>query len=146
MSTSIRTVPESEDLPGRATLLLARISRRYQREYESAAADLGLTVLQAKALLTVVGEPLPMRELARRIYSEPPNLTGVVDGLQTLGLVQRRPDPQDRRVKVITATAAGVGVAEGLADRLPFVMGVLDALTVDQQSTLVALLELVAVT
>ena len=53
-------------------------------------------------------EPLPMRKLARKLKCEPSNVTGIVDRLEARGLVERRPDPADRRVKLAAATEEGL--------------------------------------
>ena len=41
----------------------------------------------------------------------PPNATVLVDDLESLGLVRRRPDPTDRRAKVVEATRKGKTMA-----------------------------------
>ena len=51
--------------------------------------------------------PLPMRRLAETLGCDASNVTGLVDRLETRGLVERRPSPEDRRVKVIRLTPAG---------------------------------------
>ena len=52
-----------------------------------------------------------MRKLAQKLKCEPSNVTGIVDRLEARGLVERRPDPADRRVKVAAATDEGRRVA-----------------------------------
>jgi DNA-binding MarR family transcriptional regulator len=58
---------------------------------------------------------MPMRELAGRISCDPSQVTGIADRLEDLGLVERRPSPQDRRVKLLVVTDEGVLVAGKLA-------------------------------
>jgi|SRR5215213_290591 len=48
------------------------------------------------------------RELARHMRIEPPTLVGHLDKLADDGLVERRPDPDDRRVVRVFVTAAGL--------------------------------------
>ena len=48
-----------------------------------------------------------MRQLAEWLSCEPSNVTGIVDGLERRGLVTRRSDPNDRRVKQVVLTAEG---------------------------------------
>ncbi|MGX1300662.1 DNA-binding MarR family transcriptional regulator [Streptomyces albogriseolus] len=43
-----------------------------------------------------------------------------MDRLEARGLVERRPDPADRRVKLAAATAEGRRVARGLQESLRF--------------------------
>ncbi len=56
-----------------------------------------------------------MRKLAQKLKCEPSNVTGIVDRLEAWGLVERRPDPGDRRVKVAAATDEGRRVRGGCA-------------------------------
>ena len=121
--------------------LLKRITNRYMREYEAAAAQHGLTPQQAKALLAL-DEALPMRRVAERVGAEPSNITGIVDRLQTRGLVERQADPTDRRIKLIATTDAGKSVAAELRGHLRFASDPLVALTEPQRRTLRDLLYL----
>jgi DNA-binding MarR family transcriptional regulator len=59
-----------------------------------------------------------MRELADRISCDPSQVTGIADRLEALELVERRPSPQDRRVKRLVVTDRGHAVAEQLASEL----------------------------
>ncbi|MFI1416629.1 MarR family winged helix-turn-helix transcriptional regulator [Streptomyces sp. NPDC020731] len=100
--------------------LIGSVVARYHEEYEEAAAGHALTGAQAKLLSLLSLEPLPMRKLARRLKCEPSNVTGIVDRLESRGLVERRPDPADRRVKLAAATAEGRRVARSLRESLRF--------------------------
>ena len=123
--------------------LLKRITNRYVREYEEAAAQHGVTPQQAKALLAL-DDALPMRRLAERLGAEPSNITGIVDRLQARGLVERQADPTDRRIKLIAATDAGKSVTAELRGHLRFASDPLVALTEPQRRTLRDLLYLMA--
>ncbi len=59
-----------------------------------------------------------MCELAGRLRSDPSNITGLIDRLEARGLVERRPDPQDRRIKGLALTSAGARLRERLFARL----------------------------
>ncbi|MFD5227209.1 MarR family winged helix-turn-helix transcriptional regulator [Streptomyces qaidamensis] len=100
--------------------LIGEVVARFHEDYESAAADHALTGAQARLLSLLCLEPLPMRRLARQLKCEPSNVTGIVDRLEARGLVERRPDPADRRVKVAAATAEGRKVARSLRESLRF--------------------------
>jgi DNA-binding MarR family transcriptional regulator len=41
------------------------------------------------------------------MHIDPPNATGMVDELESLGLARRRPHPTDRRAKLVEATDKG---------------------------------------
>lgn len=100
--------------------LIGSVVARYHEEYEEAAAGHALTGAQAKLLSLLSLEPLPMRKLAQKLRCEPSNVTGIVDRLESRGLVERRPDPADRRVKLAAATQEGRQVARSLRDSLRF--------------------------
>ena len=86
---------------------LSELSASFIADYDDAAAAHGLSGAQARLLGLVVTEPRPMSRLAHVLRCEPSNVTGLVDRLEKHGLVERRPDPQDRRVKLIAPSEAG---------------------------------------
>lgn len=49
-----------------------------------------------------------LSEMARRSNMTPQSMGEIVDELEELGYVQRRPDPTDRRAKLVTLTARGL--------------------------------------
>jgi DNA-binding MarR family transcriptional regulator len=75
-------------------------------EHEEAAALAGLTATQAMTLM-LLDQPTSMRKFAERMGCDASNVTGIVDRLEAKGLVARKSDPADRRVKRIVRTAAG---------------------------------------
>ena len=107
--------------------LLGRIVDRFVASYESAAAAPGLTTVQAK-VLAALGEPLPMHRIAEKLKSERSNVTGIIDRLEARGLVERRPDDRDRRIKNIVATPAGAVLARNFRRSLGFAAEPLAAL------------------
>jgi len=60
--------------------------------------------------LGAVGEAVPMRDLAGRLQCDPSNVTFLADRLEERGLIERRPDLSDRRVKLLALTTAGLAV------------------------------------
>ncbi|MGW0886091.1 MarR family winged helix-turn-helix transcriptional regulator [Streptomyces sp. NPDC002671] len=122
--------------------LFAAINRRYTQESEAAAATHDLTPLQAKALLAAE-DPAPTRRIADRLHAEPSNVTVIIDRLESRGLVERSPDPGDRRVKHVATTTAGHTVAADLRARMPFAAEPLARLTTQQRESLRELLQLV---
>lgn len=72
-------------------------------------ADLGLTSVQAHALSALAENPPgPMNKLADHLRCDRSWATGLVDQLEQLGHVTRRPSPDDRRIKVVELTPSGV--------------------------------------
>ncbi|CCK30329.1 MarR-family transcriptional regulator [Streptomyces davaonensis JCM 4913] len=116
--------------------LIGSVVARYHEEYEDAAAEHALTGAQARLLGLLTLEPLPMRKLAQRLKCEPSNVTGIVDRLESRGLVERRADPADRRVKVAAATNSGREVARSLRESLGFAREPLSGLSEDERVAL----------
>ncbi|MFC7931051.1 MarR family winged helix-turn-helix transcriptional regulator [Streptomyces cinereoruber] len=109
--------------------LIGAVVARYYEEYEQAAAQHALTGAQARVLGLLSLEPLPMRRIAQKLKCEPSNITGIVDRLEARGLVERRPAPEDRRVKVAAPTDEGRAVARRLRESLDFAREPLGELT-----------------
>ncbi|GGX56165.1 MarR family winged helix-turn-helix transcriptional regulator [Streptomyces noursei] len=120
--------------------LIGTVVVRYHEEYEHAAAEHSLTGTQARVLSLLAAEPLPMRRIAQRLKCEPSNVTGIMDRLESRGLVERRPDPNDRRVKLAAPTDEGQRTAEQLSASLNFAREPLGELTVAQRTMLKELL------
>ena len=57
-----------------------------------------------------------MRSLADEWACDPSNATWIVDRLEALGLAERTPLKQDRRVKLVVLTAKGARVRARLLD------------------------------
>ncbi|MEV5504944.1 MarR family winged helix-turn-helix transcriptional regulator [Streptomyces orinoci] len=131
-----RSVPRSDPLTVEVVELIATIVARYHEEYEAVAARHSLTGAQAKLLALLSRESLPMRQIAQRLKCEPSNVTGIVDRLETRGLVERRPAPDDRRVKLAAATEAGRETAQLLRAELDFAREPLAALSQDERTVL----------
>ena len=53
------------------------------------------------------GEGIMQQELAARMLVTKGNVTGVVDRMEALGWIERRPDPEDRRVNRLYLTDTG---------------------------------------
>lgn len=77
-----------------------------------------------------------MRRIAQKLKCEPSNVTGIVDRLETRGLVERRPDPADRRVKLAAPTEKGARTAQELRDSLTFAREPLAELSDEDRATL----------
>jgi len=79
----------------------------------AALAELGLGFAQAHALRMLdPDEPIAMSALAERLFCDASNVTGLVDRLEARGLVERRSAQNDRRVKALTLTPAGVALRD----------------------------------
>ncbi len=116
--------------------LIGTVVARYHQEYEEAAATHSLTGAQARVLGLLALEPTPMRKIAEKLKCEPSNVTGIIDRLESRGLVERRPDPADRRVKLAAPTDEGRDTARRLRDSLRFAREPLGELTTVERTLL----------
>src|SRR5580704_11680280 len=91
---------ESRTLDEEVLDLMFQVLGLLKAHFHTAIVEMGLTPQQAHALRTLdPTRPVPMRELAAGIMCDASTVTGIVDRLEARGLVERRPDPDDRRVK-----------------------------------------------
>ncbi|MFF5206180.1 MarR family winged helix-turn-helix transcriptional regulator [Streptosporangium sp. NPDC000396] len=118
---------------------LARIVRGYYDDFAVVSAHHGLTTAQARVLIAL-GEPLSMRALADHLVCDASNATGLIARMETRGLVQRALSPEDRRIKVVTATAEGKQLAHRIRAEMRAVHTALGALTPEERATLLPLL------
>lgn len=76
-----------------------------------------LTMQQLRLVVGVaVAGPASGQELAARLGVSLGTITGIVDRLVAQGLVERREDPADRRVRRVALSPAGVELVEKLLD------------------------------
>ena len=81
------------------------------------AGEFGLSPPQLFALKTLdPDDPVPMSALAAALHCDNSNVTGLVDGLESQGLVERRPGEHDRRVRMLVVTERGIEVRSRLAE------------------------------
>lgn len=82
--------------------------RRVSKIYAEALSDLDITPPQV-FLLRCLGrqDGLQPKELADQVCVDSSSLTGLLDRTEKIGLIERRPDPNDRRALRIFLTNAG---------------------------------------
>jgi DNA-binding MarR family transcriptional regulator len=90
--------------------LLVHCTRLFQTELfarlnEAGLADARLSHTHVTAYIKAEGSRLT--ELAAQARMTRPAMAEIVDDLERLGIVERRPDPTDRRAKLITLTDEG---------------------------------------
>src|SRR5215510_4076311 len=72
------------------------------------ASEFELSPAQCHVLHLIEPEqPIPMGRLAEALACDASNVTGLVDRLESRGLVRRHPSDEDRRVKVVELSSAG---------------------------------------
>ena len=74
-----------------------------------------ITPSHSRALQVLLDDgPMRLSALSERLRIAPRSATEVVDGLQRKGLVERRPDPDDRRATVVGPTAEGTAAGRAI--------------------------------
>jgi len=121
--------------------LLLRLFFSQRAHLPPLAAELELSPAQCHVLhLIEPGRPIPMGQLAESLACHASNVTGLVNRLESRGLVRRRPSDGDRRVKVLDLTPKGSRLRVLLLDRMTAPPATLDRLSVHDQQTLVRIL------
>jgi len=88
--------------------LLMRVFRAQRRRWREALAPWDLSPHQARALKVVSErDGVRLSDLAEALRIAPRSATEVADGLQERGLVERTPDPRDRRAGLLRPTDEG---------------------------------------
>lgn len=94
--------------------------RKFLHFSEAAARSHGLTPQQHQLLLAVKGYPerdyVTPSELAERLQITHHACVGLIDRCEQLGLVKRRPNPEDGRSVLIEVTDEGLKILETLSE------------------------------
>ena len=99
--------------------LLFSLAKAKHGTVSARLAELDLTPVQGHALRRLDPErPLAMSELADALYCHASNVTGIVDRLESRGLVERRPGAGDRRVRTLVLTPEGAAVRRRVVELL----------------------------
>ena len=99
--------------------VLGRIVRRLTRLGGGLDDGPPLTATQRVALIEAVeAEPIRLHDLADRLGVTAPTASRAVDGLVEHRLLERRPDPDDRRAVRISLTAEGRTLVEERKSRV----------------------------
>ena len=93
--------------------LLWRVMQANKPRFMALAQEMNLAPMQLHALrLIEPGDGVPMSSLAGKLFCDASNVTGIVDRLEARGLIERRPSPRDRRVKLLVLTDEGARLRE----------------------------------
>jgi MarR family transcriptional regulator, organic hydroperoxide resistance regulator len=118
-----------EELAREAWAPLFELIQDRMRHFPALAAEFELSPVQAHVLRTLGHGPQPMSMLAGYLACDASNVTGLVDRLESRGLVERRNAEHDRRVKLLCLTEAGAEVRLRLMERLAEPPAAIAALT-----------------
>ena len=117
--------------------LLWRIMQANKPRLMALAQELGLAPMQLHALrLIEPGTEVPMSSLAGLLFCDASNVTGIVDRLEARHLIERRPAPHDRRVKLLALTDEGVRVRESATRQMSQPPPEIAALPIEHQRAL----------
>lgn len=120
-----------------AWALMGRLFWQMRPRMLRVAGEFGLSPPQLFALRTLDPDnPVPMSALATALHCDNSNVTGLVDGLESQGLVERRPAEHDRRVRMLVVTERGMDVRARLVEVMSEVPPELAALSAADQRAL----------
>jgi DNA-binding MarR family transcriptional regulator len=95
--------------------IFVRFALSQKNWWISVCASLDLTPMQGHALrLLDPNQPMAMRLLAESLACDASNVTGIVDKLESRGLIARQVDQDDRRIKMLAVTETGRALRERL--------------------------------
>jgi len=127
----------------RLTINMVLVARRWRSLLDDRLRLVGQSSARMEALAAIINSPAlsAQVDIAKRLRIEGPTMTRMLDTLEADGLVERLPDPSDRRTKQLRLTAEGekvlediFSIADELRDRL------LDGLPADKVDELNAFL------
>ncbi len=141
MTNYEQSVPKQAELaeqPNGTYNTIIATYKTMQRSISAMLAEEGLTQPQFYALRVIAKNgPMPMKGISDEMLVTPANVTGIVDRLESKGLIRRTAGPVDRRTNIIELTAEGRAVQERVAARYSASMQrALRAFTTDEQKTL----------
>ncbi|MCX7855376.1 MAG: MarR family transcriptional regulator [Anaerolineae bacterium] len=120
------------------SLRLLRLIGGLRSRFTRGLARYGLTFPQFVALGSLEhaeGQALRMGDLAAATHQSAASMTGIVDRLLDQGLVERRPDPDDRRSVIVALTEEGAQLLERVrADQRHMVEQLLRSLSVEERA------------
>jgi DNA-binding MarR family transcriptional regulator len=112
--------------------------RTFLRKSEVLLSEEDLTRPQFQALRCVAENgPTPMKGISDSLSVTPANVTGIIDRLESKGLLKRSARVGDRRATIIELTPKGTAVQERVASKYKgFTRDSLKALSRDEQKSL----------
>jgi DNA-binding MarR family transcriptional regulator len=119
------------------------VHHRMFRAVNDEMTECGLSFARTKVLLRLhdLG-PTRQSVLAVDFGLSPHSITDITDGLERLGMAERRPDPTDRRAKLVAITEAGeAGLDVAKATRERLLSQIFGALSDADRATLLRLLD-----
>jgi DNA-binding MarR family transcriptional regulator len=108
--------PEAERAPRSVGFLISQLGFISSRRFHEALEPLGIGPREFLLMRFVAASNGQSQQaLADRLQVPPSRMVALVDHLEDAGLVERRPDPDDRRVRGLYLTRKGRGVLDRAA-------------------------------
>lgn len=109
------------ELPSHPLKLIGQATRSFARIVDGPLRELGFAIGQLPVLVALKqGKALPQAELARIARVEQPSMAQLLNRMERDGLVQRIPDPDDKRSRLISLT-------DSASRRMPRGKAIMDA-------------------
>ncbi len=91
------------------------VARQLRHGSMETLAPWDITPSQSRALRVLARhDGIRLSELSAHLRIAPRSTTEVVDGLETRGLIERSPDPEDRRATLVALTKEGARVIKAI--------------------------------
>ena len=130
-----------DELANEAWRLMFDHMRSHKHLFTGVAHEMGLTPGDMHALLSLEADaPRPMRAMAEEWRCDASNVTWMVDRLEQHGLVERQTLPNDRRVRTVALTEAGIKAQRRAGELLYQAPESFEHLTVDELKEFIHLL------
>ena len=123
---------------------LILLVRGFRSKVDEELRKIGQSAARMETLAAILNMPgeKSQSDVARRLRIEGATVTRMIDILSKEGLVERTPDPRDRRVNLLSLTPAGVSTVEHIFSIYDRVRGhLLEGMTPEQIDETTVLLE-----
>lgn len=112
--------PARTDIKSRIGIRLVGLARRWRQTLDARLSSSGLSDATWAPLMQLheLGDGISQIRLAAAVGLDGSSLVRLLDILVDRGLIERRPSPDDRRIKQIHLTAAGRRAVASLRKRL----------------------------
>jgi DNA-binding MarR family transcriptional regulator len=107
----VETSPRSCQLDSEILEAIGELSESLLATAEGIARRLGVPAFCLKAV-HLLGSPMAMRDLGRKMHCDPSFITTIADLLEKRGLARREAGTADRRIKNLVLTSAGMSLRE----------------------------------
>src|ERR1044072_2469339 len=122
LKLSVRTMSQTDQMASEFLEALTKVSRKVRTVFNQRVTAHGFTYPRARTLFRLIRKQnMTQTELACELEMGQANMVRLLDRMEENGLIERRQDPNDRRVKLICLTPHGQEqalVVRALADEV----------------------------